>query len=52
MAYFITVGVIVQRDNVRETTVKENDGSGWSSNDVVLWLVRRKNRDVVEWCGE
>jgi hypothetical protein len=28
-------------DDRREITVKENDGSGWSSNDVVLWLERR-----------
>jgi hypothetical protein len=38
---FITVGVIVWRDNERKTAVKENDDSRWSSDDVVLWLERR-----------
>jgi hypothetical protein len=33
--------VIVRSDDRRETTVKENDGGGWSSNDVVLWLGMR-----------
>jgi hypothetical protein len=26
-----------------------NDGNGWSSDDVALWLVRRQNKDAVEW---
>jgi hypothetical protein len=43
VSYFITTGVIVQRDNGHETMVKGNDSGGWSSNDVVLWLGRRKN---------
>jgi hypothetical protein len=30
-------------------TMKGNDGGGWTSDDVVLWLVRRQNEDVVEW---
>jgi hypothetical protein len=30
------MGVIVQRDDRRETTVKGNDGDRWSSDDVVL----------------
>jgi hypothetical protein len=34
---------------VRETTVKGNDDSGWSSDDVVLWLGRRQNEDTIEW---
>jgi hypothetical protein len=38
----------VRRDNERETTVKENDGGGWSSDGVVLRLGRSQNRDVVE----
>jgi hypothetical protein len=42
------VNIIVQSDDGHETTVKENVDGGWSSNDVVLWLGRRKNRDVVE----
>jgi hypothetical protein len=40
--------VIVRRDDERETTVKENDTVRWISDDVVLWLRRRKNRDVIE----
>jgi hypothetical protein len=24
----------------------------WNSDGMVLWLKRRQNRDVVEWCGE
>jgi hypothetical protein len=46
------MGVVVQRDNGRETAVKGNNDGGWSSDDVVLWLVRRQNRDTVEWWGE
>jgi hypothetical protein len=42
------VGVVVQRDDGRETAVKGNDDNGWSSDDVVLWLRRRQNRDTVE----
>jgi hypothetical protein len=38
----------VQRDNGRMTAVKENDDGGWSSDDVVLWLERRQNINVVE----
>jgi hypothetical protein len=45
---FITMSVVVRRDGDCETTVKGNDGGGWSSDGVVLWLVRRQNRDVVE----
>jgi hypothetical protein len=50
--YFITVGVVAWRDDERETTVKGNDGSGWSSDGVMLWLERRQNKDVVEWWEE
>jgi hypothetical protein len=32
------VGVVVRRDNKCETAVKGNDGGGWSSDGVVLWL--------------
>jgi hypothetical protein len=43
----------VRRDSRREMTVKKNDGGRWISNDVmVLWLVRRQNKDVVEWWRE
>jgi hypothetical protein len=41
--YFIIVGVIVRRDNWRETTVKGNDDVKWSSDGVVIWLRRRQN---------
>jgi hypothetical protein len=49
---FVTVSVVVRSDDERGTTVKENDGNGWNSDDVVLWLGRRQNGDVIEWCGE
>jgi hypothetical protein len=42
----------MQRDDGRGTTVKENNDDGWSSDDVVLWLVGRQNSDTVEWWGE
>jgi hypothetical protein len=29
--------------------VKENDGGGWSSDGMVLWLGRRQNGDTIEW---
>jgi hypothetical protein len=32
--------------------VKENDSGGWSSDDMLLWLGRRQNRDVVDWWRE
>jgi hypothetical protein len=32
--------------------VKGNDGNGWNFDDVVLWLGRRQNGDVVEWWRE
>jgi hypothetical protein len=41
---FITVCVIVQRDDGCGTTVKGNDGCGWSSDGVVLWLKEAKWR--------
>jgi hypothetical protein len=31
----------VQRDDGRGMTVKGNNGSEWSSDDVVLWLRKR-----------
>jgi hypothetical protein len=33
---FVTVGVVVRRDDEHGTMVKENDSSGWSSDAVVL----------------
>jgi hypothetical protein len=42
----------VRRDGRRETTVKENDSDRWSSDDVVLWLGKRRNGDAVEWWEE
>jgi hypothetical protein len=35
------MGVVVRRNDGRETGVKGNDSGGWSSDDVVLWLERR-----------
>jgi hypothetical protein len=35
------MGVIVRRDDGYGTVVKENNGGGWSSDGVVLWLWRR-----------
>jgi hypothetical protein len=32
------MSVIVRRDNGCGTTVKGNNGYGWSSDDVTLWL--------------
>jgi hypothetical protein len=46
------MGVFVLREDECETTVKENNDGRWSSYGMVLWLVRRQNRDVVEWLGE
>jgi hypothetical protein len=44
MSQFITVGVVVRRDDRRGTEVKGNDGDGWSSDGVVLWLGRRQKK--------
>jgi hypothetical protein len=46
------MGVIVRRDDGHGMEVKGKDGGGWSSDDVVLWLGRRQNRDAVEWWEE
>jgi hypothetical protein len=40
--------VVVQRDNGYGMTVNGNDGDGWNSDGVALWLGRRKNRDAIE----
>jgi hypothetical protein len=42
----------VWSDDRRETTIKGNDDSGWSSDSVVLWLGRMQNRDMIEWWGD
>jgi hypothetical protein len=42
------VGVIVWSDDGCGMEVKGNDGNGWSSDGMVLWL-GRQNEDVVEW---
>jgi hypothetical protein len=42
----------VLRDDGRGMAVKGNDGNGWSSNGVPLWLGKRQNGDAVEWWGE
>jgi hypothetical protein len=52
IGYFITVGVIVWRDNEHRIVIKENDGDGWSFDDVVLLVERMQNREAVEWWGE
>jgi hypothetical protein len=44
--------VIVWRDDERITVVKGNDGGGWSSDGVVLWLGRMQNGYVIEWWRE
>jgi hypothetical protein len=46
------MGVVVWMDDRHGTMVKWNDGGGWSSDDVVLWLGRKQNRDAVEWWRE
>jgi hypothetical protein len=45
------MGVIIRKDDVHETTIKENNDDECSSDGVVLRLVRRQNRDTIE-CGE
>jgi hypothetical protein len=42
----------VWRDNRRETIMKGNNGSGWSSDGMVLWLGSKQNGDAIEWLGE
>jgi hypothetical protein len=44
------MGVVVQRDDRRVTVIKGNDDDDrWSSDDVMVWLVRMQNSDMVEW---
>jgi hypothetical protein len=40
---FLYMGAVVRRNDGRKTVVKGNNDDRWSSNDMVLWLVRRKN---------
>jgi hypothetical protein len=42
------MGVVVRKDDGRGAMVKENNNSGWSSDDMVLWLMRRQNEYTVE----
>jgi hypothetical protein len=49
---FITVGVVVWRDDECGTVVKENNSDRWSFDDMVHWLGTRQNRDTIEWWGE
>jgi hypothetical protein len=46
---FVTVCVIVWRDDGCGMVVKGNNSGRWSSDDVVLWLGRRQNGDVIDW---
>jgi hypothetical protein len=42
VGWFITVGVVVRKGDVRETAVKENDVNRWSFDGVLLWLGEAK----------
>jgi hypothetical protein len=42
------VDVVVWRDDEHGMMVKGNNGSGWSSDGVMLWLGRRQNGDTIE----
>jgi hypothetical protein len=46
------MGVIVQRDDGCKIAVKGNDGGGWRSDGMVLWLGRRQNGHMVKLWGE
>jgi hypothetical protein len=52
VGYFITIYVIMRKDDVRETVVKGNNGGKWSSDGMMLWLGRMQNGDTVEWWRE
>jgi hypothetical protein len=43
------VDVVKRRGDGRGTVVKSNDGGGWSSDGVMLWLGKRQNRYVIEY---
>jgi hypothetical protein len=45
---FVTIDVVVRRDDERGTEMKGNDDCGWSYDSVMLWLGMDQNRDVVE----
>jgi hypothetical protein len=49
---FIIMGANVQMNDEHGTTEKGNDGCGWSSVDVVLWIGMRQNEDAIEWWAE
>jgi hypothetical protein len=40
VGYFITIYVVMRRDDVRETVVKGNNDGKWSSDGMMLWLGR------------
>jgi hypothetical protein len=42
------VDVIVCKNDRYKIMVKGDDGDGWSSNSMVLWVVRRQYIDVIE----
>jgi hypothetical protein len=46
------MGVVMRRNNERETAVKGHDGDGWSSDGMVLWVGRKQNGDIVKWLRE
>jgi hypothetical protein len=48
VGWFITIDVVVCRDNGCVTTVKGNNDDEWSSDGVVRWLGRKQNRDTIE----
>jgi hypothetical protein len=48
IGWFVTVGVVVRRDDGRGTMVKGNGGCGWSSDGMVLWIGTRQIIDVIE----
>jgi hypothetical protein len=49
---FITMSIVVRRDDGHGKTVKGNDGDRWSSDGLVLQLGRRQNGDAVKWWGK
>jgi hypothetical protein len=40
--------VVVRSDDEHVMAVKGNDSDRWSSDDVMFWLGRRQNEDVIE----
>jgi hypothetical protein len=46
------MSVIVWMDDRHVMAMKGNNGGGWSSDSMALWLERRQNGDVIEWWRE